>query len=143
MTERTYILRTPEIMSNCLRYMTALRPDEDRPMQVTVKPYKKRRSVAQNALYWQMLTIIAQEGFRLGITKDPDTDEPKYFPPEVIHEYMKRKFLGKRVVVCDDLLLLPESSANKSTVVFSEFIDQIDAWAAEHGIIVPDMHQEL
>lgn len=136
MTERAYILRTPEIQANCLRYVTSLRPDEDHPLQVTVKPYQRRRSTEQNARYWAWLTIIADEAARIGLSD-------RRYDPESFHEFFKREFLGKKVIVDDTVYLLPESSANKGVKRFAEYCDQVDAWAAEHGIIIPDMHDEL
>jgi hypothetical protein len=46
-------------------------------------------------------------------------------------------------VIDGDVKLLPESSANKGVKRFSDYCDQVDAWAAEHGIIIPEMHETL
>lgn len=136
MTQRDYILRTADIQANCLRYISSLRPDTEHPLQVTVKPYTKKRSTEQNSRYWAWLTVIADEAARTGLTQ-------KRYSPEHWHEFFKREFLGQKVMIDGDVYLLPESSANKGVKRFSEYCDQVDQWAAEHGIIIPDMHGEL
>lgn len=129
--ERLYVLRAPEQKENCIRYISTLVPNNDRPLQITIKPYKKRRSVQANARYWSILTTVAQEAFRLGLCES-------YYSPEHFHEYFKRLFLGKKVVINGDVLLLPESSANKSTMEFQDFVLQVEVWAAENGIVIPE-----
>jgi len=136
MTSRDYILRTPDVQANCVKYVSSLRPDDDHPLLVSVKPWVKRRSTDQNARYWAWLTIIAGEAARLGVSD-------KFYDPEVWHEHFKKLFLGKRVVIDDTVELLPESSANKGVRRFSEYCEQVDAWAAERGIIIPAMGETL
>ena len=131
MPERLYILRDTERHQNCLHYIGSLVPSMDRPMQVQIKPYKKRRSAQMNSRYWAILSTIAQEAYRLKLCEE-------YYHPEHWHEYFKRQFLGKKVVINGDVLLLPESSANKSTMEFMDFVQQVEVWAAEHQIVIPD-----
>ena len=129
--ERIYIFRDEDRKANCLQYLNNLAPNKERPFQVKISLYKKKRSVQMNARYWAVLTCIAQEAARLGITD-------KFYEPEYWHEYYKRKFLGKKVVINGDVLLLPESSANKSTIEFMDYMNEVEADAAGMGIIIPD-----
>ena len=135
--ERRYILRDDQRKQNCTAYIGTLRPDAKHPMQVLIAPFKKKRSVEQNARYWLILTIIAQEAFRLGLSCDPESGEIKFYEPEIWHEWAKRKFLGKRVIIDGDLLLLPESSAQQSVMDFAQYMIELEVWAAENGIVIP------
>ena len=128
--KRQFILRDEQIRQNAARFINEL-PINDQPFTVTVERYKKRRSVEANNRYWAILTFIAAEAYRLKITD-------KYYEPEYFHEHFKREFLGKRVVINGDILILPESTANKSTTEFSDFVTQVEAWAAQNGILIPN-----
>ena len=65
------IAKAQQILSN-------LKVSHGNPLEVIIRPHKENRSQQQNALYWQWVTIIAEE---IGDTKD------------AIHEQMKRRFL--------------------------------------------------
>ena len=123
------MLRNDEIKANCLKYVASL-PVSEKPLEVKIKPFKRKRRVEANAYYWLLLTHIAQEMYRMKLTD-------QYYTPEMLHEYYKRKFLGKRVVINGDVLLLPESSADKSVLEFLDYVTQVEADASEMGIIVP------
>lgn len=131
---RLYILHSDEIKVNCLKYISSL-PVGEKPLQVEIKPFKRKRRVEANSYYWALLTHIASEMFRLKISD-------QYYTPEIHHEYFKRKFLGKKVVINDTVLLLPESTADKSVIEFMDYVAQIEADAAEFGIIVPQQNNE-
>lgn len=138
MTERTYKLIDNERRDNCARYVASLPTGTKPPLEVLIRPYRKRRSSDQNSRYWWMLTLIAQEAHRSGLSCDPETGESVYRDPETFHEYFKRRFLGKRVVIDGDIELLPESSARQTVMEFADYMTQVEAWAAEHGIVIPN-----
>lgn len=81
----------------------------------------KRRSNAQNALWWRYMTILGRE---LGYTA------------EEMHDAVKLKLLGR-----EDLstgLTILGSTAKLDTARFSELIDQLRAWAHQDlGIYLP------
>ena len=128
MNERVYVLRNDEIKANCLKYVASL-PVSEKPLEVKIKPFKRKRRVEANNYLWAMYTQIATEAYRMKITD-------QYYPPEYFHEYFKKEFLGKKVVIDGDIHLLPESTADKSVVEFMDFCTQVECWAAEHNIII-------
>lgn len=92
---------------------------------------KHRRSNPQNARYWLLLTMISEKLPVQGVT----------YSAEQFHIYFKSRFLG-----CDDVTLpngkvipMPKSSADLDINQFAEFMDKVEAWAAEHGVFLEDM----
>lgn len=81
----------------------------------------KRRSTAQNRLWWRYMTILGRE---LGYT------------PEETHDAVKLKFLGR-----EDLstgLTVIGSTAKLDPGRFSELVDQLRQWAhGSLGIYLP------
>lgn len=129
MNERKYILRDERIKGNCVDFVSRL-PLADKPMEVIIRPHKRVRRTEANSYYWSMLTHIATEATRQGIVDE-------YKAPEVWHEYFKQKFLGMRVVIDGDVSLIPSTTTDKSVMEFMDYTMQVEAWAAEHGIVVP------
>lgn len=94
-------------------------------VRITVKPYKKIRSMNQNAYYWGViLTIIAKE---TGHT------------PEELHEIYKKKFLQTTAIQFKDgkTYDVAISTSLLKTDEFGRYIDRIIADASEYGINIP------
>ena len=88
------------------------------PMQVECKPESKKRNLAQNRYYWQMLHQIEADAWVEG----------RQYSSEVWHEAAKRRFIG-----CIDLPgggTMAMSSTDLSTVEFAEYVAKVEAWAA-------------
>lgn len=81
----------------------------------------KRRSSAQNRLWWRYMTIL---GADLGYT------------PEEMHEAVKLKFLGREDMSTG--LTIIGSTAKLPPDRFSELVEQLRMWAhASLGIYLP------
>lgn len=117
---KTYLCRGASQLQQMADVIRALGPQE--PWEVEVRPYKVKRTGAQNKLLWAIYTEIAAE---TGHT------------PEEIHEAMKAKFLPRRVVtVGNEELVVLGSSAKLDVKEFSDFVEQVQMFAAELGIVV-------
>src|SRR3990167_3919582 len=115
------IIRTEEMRARVCRLIAGL--DLKKPWEVTVGPYKKRRSLNQNSLHWKRVGIIAQE-------TGNDAD--------VVHDFLKDKFLIPNEVEIAGEKRLCRSSAILDTHEMSDFMEQIYAWAAQElGILLP------
>ena len=56
-----------------------------------------------------------------------------------LHEYCKDRFLHSHVVEIDgEFIRRSKSSARLSIEEMSEYLSEIDAWAAEMGCLLPD-----
>jgi len=90
----------------------------------------KKRTSPQNRRYWGrgVLAQIAEQA-RVG---------GQQYEPEAWHELAKRKFLG--VTELPDGSIVGKSSTNLTTIEFSEFCSQVEAWAAtELGVTFYDL----
>lgn len=111
-----YVLKDHFIIERCI--------DEiKRSLGKTVTIKETKRTNPQNALYWKILTIIADE---IGYT------------PEDMHTEIKVKFLGttKRLVAGVELIE-PMSTTTLSTKQFGELIDKVYALGHKLNIIIP------
>jgi hypothetical protein len=114
------IFRTEETKERAVARIKAIKPDQEHPLALWIGPYKKIRSLEQNALYWRLVGMVAAA-----------TGHHR----EVLHLFFKRRAFGVRVEqVGDDLVDYVPSSARASKGDFSELIEHVHAFIAEHGI---------
>lgn len=81
---------------------------------------KRKRTVPQNRRYWGrgVLAQVAEQAVVNG----------RLFPAEVWHEQFKRQFIG--VIELPNGEVIGKSSTDLDTAAFSEFCDQVEAYAA-------------
>lgn len=96
----------------------------DKLWEVVIRPYRKPRTLDQNALIHSWFTLIARE-------TGNDMDDVK--------EALKAKFLPPRFVEIDgETIETRRSTAKLDTKEMSEFCNRLQAWAAaELGIVLP------
>lgn len=119
MTETT--LRTKSDVWALCEKLTEM--DLTKPQVVTIKPWKKKRTNNQNALYWEWLSVIANE-------TGHDKDE--------LHTLFRRKFLTpqQREILGEECWCL-QSTTTLSTVEMSEYMARIQSHVAPFGIHLP------
>lgn len=117
---KTFIL-THVSRKTLLDYLEGL-PD-DGSYKVEVKKVTSKRSLAQNALYWEWMTII---GDSTGYRKDEIHDLMRYAHLEPI----TKEVMGQVITE------LP-STTKLSTKDFTEYLNLIENWASDMGIVLP------
>lgn len=131
MKPRHFILRDPGVLQNCIRFLQALNPDVI--WDVRIKPYKKDRTLAQNRIYWEWITIIGAE---TGYDKDD------------LHEALAGKFLAPSIArnVLGEMVQRRASTAKLKVGEFTAYLEAIERFAAaDLGIILPrpeDLYRE-
>jgi hypothetical protein len=122
MSQPTFIIRDPAIRERAVAFLNQL--DLSKPWQLVVTPFKRNRSLQQNNLYWGWIGMIAQE------TGNGNED---------IHEWLKRRFLAPSfVTVGNETQEIRRSTTKLNTKEMSEYMAQVEAWAAsELGIVLP------
>jgi hypothetical protein len=114
------IFRNEETKERAIARIKAIRPDQEKPLAMFIGPYKKIRSLEANALYWRLIGLIHD-----ATGHDRDT----------LHIYFKRKAFGVRVEqIGEDMVEVVESSARASRGDFSQLVDLVQAFIAEHNI---------
>ena len=116
------IIREERHREHALNRIAALKVDPEMPMEVTIKPYAKSRSLEQLALYWMWLTIM---GADLGYTK------------EEMHEEMMRKHLPPILVDTPSGVVEVYTTKGKSIKVMAEYLTAIETTAGQLGIALP------
>jgi hypothetical protein len=114
------ILRTEENKDAAIRRIKAIKPDQEKPMGLWIGPYKKIRTLAQNALYWKRIGLIVAA-----------TGHSK----KALHEYFKEQAWGKVVEEVDGKVVeFTRSSAAAERGDFSELIEYVEQFIAEHSL---------
>lgn len=128
--KQTVILRNPDLKRRACALINAC---EDGKYLVVIEPHVSKRSLAQNAYLWG----VVYERIRHHLAETGLTDE--IYPAEVLHEYMKSKFLPCRVIeVGKDQRIVSGTTTKLSVLEIRDFIDQIINYAAdEYQCYVP------
>lgn len=92
---------------------------------------KPRRSNDANKRYWALLAMIS-DGVR---------PEDHQYGSEAWHLYFKARILGMDETRLPNgkVVTQPKSSADLDTGEFANYQEQVEAWAAERGVYLPDM----
>ena len=103
---------------------------EGKSYDVSIKLHRAKRSSDSNRLYWAWIGIIANE-----------TGNEK----EVCHKFFAKKFLGYDVrEFGSDKIAVVKSTSNLDTSQFSDYMNQVSAFAAQElGIVLPSPDDQL
>jgi len=119
MTVKRFIIREEQNLAATQSFLAAINYSPESPYEVSIGPYKKRRSLEMNNLYWDWVTTIGDD---LGYTK------------EEMHEVLMRKFLAPRVMEIDGEQVEVYSTRVLKVREMSEYMEHIARFAAEMGI---------
>lgn len=120
--ERTFILRGEPNARTLWAFLKAnwrTMAATGRPLAVTVREAKAKRSVEQNARLWAMLNEIAASAWVGG----------RQFPAEAWHEHFKRRLIGLQEL--PDGLTVGISTTTLSVAQMTEYMDAIEAIAVD------------
>jgi len=94
------IQRLTNVISKALR-------EQGKPLSVDLKPYREKRSLEQNSLYWNWLTIIATHySNACGMSYSPDD----------FHEFFRARFLPPTLTVIDQTQVRRYPSTTSLTI---------------------------
>lgn len=96
------------------------------PCEVTIQPYRKKRSAAQNRLYWRWISEISQQ---------MEVDGKKLTKDEW-HHLCGMKWIGvKTISLGNKEFPMPEKSTTKLKVgEFAEYLTQIESHFIPKGV---------
>jgi len=121
---------------------------------VEIKPFKKDRSLDQNALYWQWLTIIGNE---LGESKETlherykdgflvqiyERDNPEYAEMvQALREVWKHGMKNEAISLRKRIVALT-STTTATTSQMAEYMTEVERRAAELGIRLPHPEDDI
>lgn len=120
-----YVLRSDKIAETCVAKILGLGSDEKNPYEVSIQKYRSKRSTEQNNRYWMLLRVFSKE---TGHTVDE------------LHSIMSAEILGLETIdsrISDKSFTSPRSTTGLSVEGFGEYMQQVEQFMAEYGIIVP------
>lgn len=97
--------------------------DAGKPLAVSITEAKSKRSTAQNARYWALVTEIADQAWVDG----------KQFSKEAWHELLARRFgVCKEITLPDgEIVLVRESTGDMDVATFTAFMTRVEVFAAQ------------
>lgn len=96
---------------------------EGKKYKVSVTLHRDKRSISQNSLYWLWLGCISS-----------DTG----YDVADLHDYLKGRYLARKVEMFGDECNIGISTTKLNTSEFTAFLDKVQQFAAEEGIILPN-----
>lgn len=111
---------------------------EGKKITLVIKEQGNKRSNQQNAFYWGVIIPILQDGF-YNTTGD-------YYTISDIHDAMKAQFCFKEIVNIEtaEILKMPLSTTDLTTMEWEIFIDKIRNWSANFlGINLPFPNEQM
>ena len=119
------IVRDEAIRARVLDLIAKL--DLRKPWEITVKPYRKKRTLSQNGLYHKWLgEVVAVVAEHTGMDHDD------------IHDFFKKKFLTPRVIEINGEVHERYTTTDLDTAATSAFMDKVYGWVtAELGLLLP------
>lgn len=120
---RAALMKALSLLGNFL-----IRPEDDYELILRKRVYK--RSSDQNRRYWALLNEISEGLPVQGVAHSP----------EAWHHYFRQKFIGSEdmKLPTGKTFTQPISTTTLDVGAFAEYMTQIEAWAAGHGILFAD-----
>lgn len=110
--KETIIIRNDDIRKRLINIIEKL--PIDKPYQIEIKPFKRKRSLNQNALFHKWVNILAEH------TGYSDFE---------IKEYLKIKFLQPTFMQVRDRSIVSRHTSKLNTQEMSEFMSKVQAFA--------------
>ena len=124
MTARKFILRNADIRDRAVAFVASLPVGDERPFELVARPYKKSRTLAQNATFHFWMGTIANAY---------EESHGERIAPDVWKEFFKRRFLGEdSVEIMGKIVTTTRSTAGLKIDEFCTLLDAVDRWAVEH-----------
>ncbi len=104
--------------------------DEHPVMEIRIEPAKETRSIAQNKLFWEWMEELSTYFTKNG----------HYLTKDQAHDLMCHTFLGYEDYTLGKTHIRRMKTTTRpklSVAEFSHFLEQIDAWAADKGCLLP------
>jgi len=121
-----YVLRNDKVTETCVAKVLSIKASQEEPYEVVIQKHKSKRSTEQNNRYWMLLREFSKE---TGHT------------PEELHNIMSAEILGYESFdskISDKTFTSPKSTTSLSVEEFGEYMQQVEQFMAEYGIIVPE-----
>ncbi len=123
MNPRKVIIRNETLRARAIEMIQEHRIDPEKPVSVTLAPYKCKRSRDQNDYYWKLVSDIANFMGEEGKTGR-----------EYVSMMMKQEFLNpitKTELPSGDIYVTFSSTADMTVKELAEFCEMVERWAVQ------------
>ena len=117
------ILRGQAQKDHALKSLMNIEFNPDKLMELTIKPFKKNRSISQNSLYWKWMMICADE---LGYTKNG------------MHHTFMRELLAPIIIDTPSGDVMEYSTRKLNVKEMAAYMEQVSFTAGEYGVKLPN-----
>jgi imidazole glycerol phosphate synthase subunit HisF len=127
-----------QLVANRKAITDAIKSFEGQNIIISIEKRKKKRSNNQNAFYFGIVITIIQDAF-----KDAWGE---YYSATEVHEALKAKYCFKEQVNenTGEILQIPSSTTNLSTIEWEEYIEKIRAFAFEwFNVTIPMPNEQI
>lgn len=116
-----------ETLGNLMRFLADMMPEKG--WRVEFREWSEKRSLSANGLYWMWLETLAKHFSRGGNS----------FSKDDMHDLMRHQHLGyvEKKVGKTDLKPQLASTSILTTAQMCHYMAKVDAWAADHGCLLP------
>ena len=124
------------VLNERATFLKLLQPLKGREIELVVKRRSKTRSGYQNAYYWGVVINIVTEAL---------VDLGNNVTHEDAHEFLKANFNYSEILNerTGEVMRVPRSTTELSTIEFSEYIEKIAQWASEWlKINIPEPNEQ-
>lgn len=110
---------------------------DGRKVSITLKEYKRKRSLNQNNYYWGVVVQRVLVMFR---------ENGNIVDAEQVHDFLRAhvaRMVTPVVLPDGEVKNVLRSTASLTTAEFEDYMEQIRAWAAQFNMIIPQPNEEL
>jgi len=123
-----------------IQKLTRIQFNGSMPVYVAeVKPYKLTRSSAQNRMMWMWLKLIADHITEHTPEQYDEAGQIILFSDDDMHEWFKSVYLPTKIVdYGGKIIRVNKSTARLKTDEFTNYLEKIDMYAAQHlNLVLP------
>lgn len=122
-----YLIRNDLVRRNAAAFVSQLACDDTRPLEVVVRPHKKRRSNSQNSYLWGVCYPVIMQHLEGWTAVD-------------VHEFFLGQCYGWETLQgLGHTKIKPLRRSSKlTTLEFMDFVAFIQEFMAQRGVVIPD-----
>ncbi len=125
------IFNYPDLVSAFTEMKATINSYPEQAWLLVMQRLEEKRRDVQNRRYWAIMHQVAEQ---LRVNNEN-------MSVDTWHEWAKRRFIGVREIVLPDgeIAILGMTSTELSVQDFSDYMQMVEAWAVDHGVIFNDL----
>lgn len=122
-TNERYILRDARVRQNAADFVASLPVSDDKPLQVVIAPYRKRRSLAQNRCFHALCKELSDQFAEF---------YGQWHSPAVWKQLVKQELLGEEAHEIEGRVVsVTRHTSSLTTREFAQLLERMPPWALD------------